>query len=728
MQLKPKNVLYGLSLLISVFYITACGEKEAKEKSQSFEYPESKKQDVVDDYFGTEVKDPYRWLELDTAKEVKKWVKAQNSVTFDYLESIPFRQDVAGRLRNLLNHERYSAPRKKGDYYYYSKNDGLQNQSVLYRQKTLDPQDESMEVVLNPNTFSPDGTVSIGNMSFSKDGRYLAYSISRSGSDWQEAYVMDLDSMVMLSDTVKWIKFSGLSWYKNGFYYSRYDAPEEGKAYSGDNKFHKVYYHQLETGQDNDVLIHEDKEKPNRNFYAQTTDDEKYLIISYREGASSGNGLYYQRLNNRSPNMRTITTEDKYRYSVVDHLDGRFLMTTNMDAPMKKLVMVDPKNPQPENWETVLPEKDYLLESVKLVQDKIIARYLKNASSYVAIFDQKGEKQHELELPTIGTVSGFSGGKKDTVLFYTFSSFTVPPTIYTYNINTNESEVFKSSNVDFNPDDYVTEQVFYKSKDGTEVPMFLVHHKDLEKNGENPVELYAYGGFNISLTPNFKTSRLVLLENGGIFAMPNLRGGGEFGEEWHEGGMKEKKQNVFDDFIAAAEFLIDENYTRPEKLAISGRSNGGLLVGASMTQRPDLFGVAIPGVGVLDMLRFHKFTIGWAWTTEYGSSEEEEDFDYLFAYSPLHNVTETAYPATLITTADHDDRVVPAHSFKFAARLQEMHQGDAPVIIRIETDAGHGAGKPISKTIEEDRDVLSFMFDNLGVTPKYGRAAQEESL
>ncbi len=678
-------------------------------------YPETKKQDVTDDYHGTTIADPYRWLEDDKSEETAEWVAAQNKVTFEYLNQIPFREDVKNRLTKIWDYPKYSVTFKKGERYFYYFNTGMQNQSVLYVQETLE--DEG-RVLLDPNLLSEDGTVSLASMGISNDGKYLAYGISRGGSDWNEIYVMEIESGTKLDDHLMWIKFSGISWQGDGFYYSRYDEPT-GSELSGKNEFHKVFYHKIGTSQADDQLVFENKNFPLRNYYASVTDDERFLII-YESESTSGNSMYVKDFNKPNASFEAIVEDFENDYSVVDDHNGKLLVTTNLDAPKYRLVEIDPNNKDKANWKTILPEQEEVLDGVTLVGGKIVARYMKDAYSQAFIYDMEGNKTGDLNLPGIGTMAGFNGLKDDNIAFYGYTSFTYPTTIYKFDIEKNESTVFRAPEIDFDPSAYETKQEFYKSKDGTMIPMFIVHKKGLRMDGTNPTLLYGYGGFNVSLTPGFSPTRLILLEQGGVFAMPNLRGGGEYGKEWHEAGTKEQKQNVFDDFIAAAEFLIENNYTSSERIAIQGGSNGGLLVGAVMTQRPDLIKVAFPAVGVLDMLRYHLFTIGWAWATDYGKSDVAEEFGYLIKYSPLHTLKFGAcYPATLITTADHDDRVVPAHSFKFAAALQE-HQGcNNPTLIRIETKAGHGAGKPTSKIIEEYADIYSFMFFNMKFNPNY---------
>ncbi len=679
-------------------------------------YPETKMVDVVDNYFGVEVPDPFRWLEDDNSEETKAWVRKQNDVTFGYLEKIPFRASINERLTKIWNYERYSTPFWKGNNYFFFKNDGLQNQSVLYVREGLDGE---ARVLLDPNLMSADGTVALSNLSISDNGRYLAYGISRGGSDWVEVFVREIDSGKDLEDHLKWIKFSGLSWKDDGFYYSRYNQPAKGQELSAKSEFHKVYYHKLRTNQEEDRLIFHNPSKPYRNFGASTTEDERFLIISESE-TTDGNALWYQDLADKRSKITPLIVGFEFSNWVIDNIGDRLLMMTNNNAPKYRLVLVDPKNPQPRNWETIIPENQYLLDGVSLVGGKLFATYLENVKSKVYIHDMKGNKTGELELPTIGSFGSFNGKKDENIAFFSFSSFTFPPTIYKYDVEANTYEIYFRPNVDFDPEAYETRQVFYTSKDGTRIPMFITHKKGLKLNGKNPTLLYGYGGFNVSITPSFGLSRLILLENGGVYAVANIRGGGEYGKQWHDAGTKLQKQNVFDDFIAAAEYLVDQKYTNPKKLAIQGGSNGGLLVAAVANQRPELFGVAFPAVGVLDMLRFQKFTIGRAWVYDYGSSDNEEDFHNLLKYSPLHNIPEgKIYPATLVTTADRDDRVVPAHSFKFIAELQRRYSGPNPVLIRIEVDAGHGAGKPVSKTIQEISDMYSFMFYNMGIRPKY---------
>ncbi len=709
-----KYVFCSLAALLA-----ACATTE-EATDMPVEYPPTEKVNQVDTYFGTEVADPYRWLEDDRSAETATWVEAQNEVTEAYLSQIPFREAINERLTTLWDYEKYSAPAQEGDAYYFYKNDGLQNQGVLYRQTTLDA---DPEVFLDPNTFSDDGTVSLGSTSFTEDGSLLAYSISESGSDWRKILVMDAASRALVGDTIQDAKFSGISWRGNeGFYYSSYDKPENGSELSERNSNHKLLYHRLGTPQTEDQLVFGGEAQPRRYISGYVTEDQRYLVIS-AANSTSGNELYVKDLN--QPNGEIVPiVEDFDSEHYVAHSEGSTLyILTNRDAPNQRLVTVDAAQPQPDNWQDLISEREEVLQYPTFAGGKIFLNYLKDASTRVEQYDLQGNKERDITLPTLGTATGFDGKADSDTVFYAFTSFTYPTTIYAYDIASGESTVFRQPTVDFDPDAYEVKQVFYSSKDGTKVPMFIVHQKGLEMNGQNPTYLYGYGGFNISLSPYFSVTNLYWLENGGVYAVPNLRGGGEYGETWHEAGTQLNKQNVFDDFIAAAEYLKQEGYTSTDKLAISGRSNGGLLVGATMTQRPDLCGVALPGVGVLDMLRYHQFTAGAGWASDYGIADSSQAmFEYLRAYSPLHNVEEGAtYPATLVTTADHDDRVVPAHSFKFAATLQEKQAGDHPVLIRIETKAGHGAGKPTSMQIAEWTDLFAFTYYNLDWLPKNAR-------
>ena len=679
-------------------------------------YPNTRKDpSVSDDYFGTKVADPYRWLEDDNSDETKDWVKKQNEVTFGYLNQIPFRSIIKNRLEKKWNYEKYGSPFKEGGKYYFFKNTGLQNQSVLYVQDDLNA---TPSVILDPNTLSKEGTVALGSMSFNKSGDKLAYQLSKAGSDWQTVYIKDLKTGETLNETLNWVKFSGMAWQGEGFFYSKYPTPDRGKELTVKAEFQKVFYHKLGTDQSEDDLIYEDKENAKRGFGSSVTDDERFLIIQPWEG-TSGNMLMVKDLLKSDNKFVTIVNNFEKDWDVIESKGDWLLVKTNLKAPNNRIVAINPSMPDEKDWKEVIPEdKKDVLQSAAIIGGKMVTTWLHDASSKVKFYDLEGKFLNELTLPSIGTVGGISGKRAENQAFYSFSSFTRPNTIYQLDLTTMQSTLFKAPNVDFKSDDYETKQVWYTSKDGTKVPMFITHKKGLKMNGKNPTLLYAYGGFNISQMPQFSVSRATLLELGGIYAVANIRGGGEFGEEWHKAGTKERKQNVFDDFIAAAEFLIKEKYATKDYLAIQGGSNGGLLVGACMTQRPDLFKVAFPAVGVLDMLRYHRFTIGRAWSTDYGLSENEKDFAYLYKYSPLHNLKKASYPATLVTTGDHDDRVVPAHSFKFAAALQENHTGSKPALIRIETAAGHGAGKPTAKVIDEASDIIAFMLYNMGITVK----------
>lgn len=675
----------------------------------SLHYPKTETVEQVDNYHGVEVKDPYRWLEDPDSPETKAWVEAQNEVTFGFLEEIPERQAIKKRLTELWDYEKYGIPIKKGERYFYFKNDGLQNQSVLY---TLNHLEEEPRVLLDPNQFSEDGTIALSGVSISDNGQFVAYGISKSGSDWQEWKVRNVETGEDFSDHLEWIKFSGATWTKDneGFFYGCYDAPPEGKQLEEANYCQKLYYHYLGTEQAKDILIYERPDKKEWMFDAEVTEDGRYLIISVSQGTDPKNLVFYQDLTDKAGEIKELISDFIADFSFIEYEGSVFWFRTDYNAPKGRLIGIDINSPESENWQEIVSESENTLEGVNVLNNQFILDYLQNARSRLQIHHLDGTYIKDIELPGIGSVGGFNGKREDTETFYAFTSFTTPTTIYRYNLKTGESTLFRQPTVDFNPANYETRQVFYRSKDGTQVPMFITHKKGLLLDGNNPTLLYAYGGFSISVTPSFSVSRLVWMERGGIYAVPNLRGGGEYGEQWHQAGTKLNKQNVFDDFIAAAEWLIEHRYTSSQKLAISGGSNGGLLVGACMTQRPDLFGAALPAVGVMDMLRFHKFTIGWAWCSDYGSPDNEEEFKALYAYSPLHNLQSgTAYPATLITTADHDDRVVPAHSFKFAATLQATHAGNNPVLIRIETKAGHGAGKPTSKRIEEVTDQLGFL-------------------
>jgi len=674
-------------------------------------YPKTDKIDYKDVYFGVEVADPYRWLEDDLAENTKAWVKLENEVTEDYLSQIPYRSAIKSRLEQLWNYEKFSAPFVEGEFTYFYKNDGLQNQSVLYRKKGEKGEEE---VFLDPNQFSKDGTTSLAGLSFNKDGSLVAYQISEGGSDWRKVIVLNTADKSVVGDTLIDVKFSGLAWQGNdGFYYSSYDKPKDASALSAMTDQHKVYYHKLNTAQSTDQLIFGGSSIPRRYLSAYLTDDERFLIIS-AANTTSGNEIWMKDLNN--PESKFITVVDNFdkNHAIIDNDGDKLFIYTELDAPNGKVVTADFANPNPANWNTLIAETDQVL-SPSTGGGKIFANYLKDATSLVKQFDHSGKLEREVELPGVGTVSGFGAKDDDKELYYTFTSYINPGTIYKYDIASGQSAMYKQANIQFDPAQYESKQVFYTSKDGTKIPMIITYKKGITMDGSNPTMLYGYGGFNISLTPTFSVANIILLEQGGIYAVANLRGGGEYGENWHVAGTKMKKQNVFDDFIAAAEYLISEKYTSSEKLAIAGGSNGGLLVGASMTQRPELFKVAFPAVGVLDMLRYHKFTAGAGWAFDYGTSDDSKEmFEYLYKYSPYHALKpDTAYPATLVLTADHDDRVVPAHSFKFAARLQEYNSGLNPVLIRIDTNAGHGAGKSTAMLIAEHTDKWSFMFQNM---------------
>ncbi len=684
---------------------------------ESLSYPETAKVDQVDDYHGTKVADPYRWLEDDVreSEKVADWVETQNKVTFGFLETIPKRKTIEKRLTELWDFEKFGSFFKAGGRYYYLHNTGLQNQYVLF---VTDSLDNEPRVLIDPNTWSEDGTVALSGMSFSDDGRYMAYGIQDGGSDWRTWRVMEIDGGRLLDDELKWLKFTGTSWTKDGkgFFYSRYDEPKEGAEFQSLNHDQKVFYHQVGTSQADDVLVYQRPGNPDWGFQTEVTDDGRYLIITIWKGTDDKYRVVYKDLNEPYAMPVELITDFDNEYTFLGNDGPVLFFKTDLDAPKRRIIAVDTRRPDPDAWRELVPEADNVLTGVGLVGNQFIAEYLQDARSQVKLFALDGRFISDLELPGIGSAGGFGGKQTDTETFYSFSSFAVPPSIYRFDLITRESTLLRRAKVDFVPEDYTTEQVFYTSKDGTGVPMFLTYKKGLKRDGSNPTLLYGYGGFNIALTPRFSISRLAWMEMGGLYAQANLRGGGEYGEKWHKAGTKLNKQNVFDDFIAAAEWLIDEKYTNREKLAIQGGSNGGLLVGACMTQRPDLFGACLPAVGVMDMLRFHKFTAGRFWVDDYGSADDPDEFKALYAYSPYHNLKDgTAYPPTLITTADTDDRVVPGHSFKFAARLQEAHNGDAPVLIRIETRAGHGSGKPTSMIIEELADQWAFLVKILGM-------------
>ncbi len=716
--LRLGGILAGLAVILFLAAAPAAAQPPAAGDSKPLVYPEARKSDVVDDYHGTKVADPYRWLEDPDSAETRAWVEAENKVTFGYLEQIPAREKIRERLTKLWNYEKYGMPYKRGNRYFYSKNDGLQNQSVLYTAKSLT---DKPTVLLDPNTLSKDGTVALAGTAVSRDGKLMAYGLAASGSDWTEWHVKDVSTGKDLSDHLKWVKFSGASWSRDGkgFYYSRYDEPDEKTKLQQANLNQKMYYHRIGTPQSADELVYERPDQPKWMLGGGTTDDGRYLIIYVSEGSSSHNRLFYKDLQQKDAQVVELITAFEAQYSPIDNDGPVFYVETNLDAPRGRVIAIDIRRPDKKFWREIIPQAEETLQGASLFGKEFIVTYLKDAHTQVKRFDLTGKLLGEVKLPGIGSAGGFGGERKDKETFYSFTSYTTPATIYRYDIKTGRSTLYKRPKVDFNPDDYETKQVFYPSKDGTKIPMFITCRKGLQLDGTNPTYLYGYGGFNASMTPYFSVSNLVWMEMGGVYALANLRGGGEYGEEWHQAGTKLKKQNVFDDFIAAAEWLIANKYTSTPKLAIGGHSNGGLLVGACITQRPELYGAALAGVGVMDMLRFHKFTIGWAWVADFGSADNPEEFKAIYAYSPLHNIKPgTCYPPTLITTADHDDRVVPAHSFKFAATIQAAQGCDNPVIIRIETKAGHGGGKPTTKAIEEITDEYAFFVRTLHMDVK----------
>jgi len=703
-----------LVIAVLTIFVSCKNEPENVSEPITVDYPETKTVDTVDTYFDIAVNDPYRWLEDDRSEETEAWVKSQNEATFGYLDNIPYREELKERLTKLWNYEKIGSPFVEGDYTYFYKNDGLQNQYVIYRYKTgEDP--STAEVFLDPNTFKEDGTISLGGTSFSKDGKTLAYAISEGGSDWRKILVMDVETKEIVEDTLVDIKFSGMSWYKNeGFYYSSYDKPK-GSELSAKTDQHKVYYHKIGTKQSEDQLIYGGTpEEKHRYIYGGVTEDDRYLVITPRV-STSGNKLYIKDLNVPNAPLVEILGHTDSDSNIIENVGSKLYIMTNLDAPNRRVVTVDASNPGPENWEDFIPETENVL-TPSTGGGTFFAKYMVDAVSKVLQYDYNGQLIREVELPGVGSANGFGAKKEEKELYYSFTNYVTPGSIYKYNIETGTSELFRKPSIDFNPEDYESKQVFYKSKDGTDVPMIITYKKGINLNGKNPTILYGYGGFNISLTPSFSIANAVWMEQGGVYAVANLRGGGEYGKAWHDAGTQMKKQNVFDDFIAAGEYLIANNYTSSDYLAIRGGSNGGLLVGATMTQRPDLMKVALPAVGVLDMLRYHTFTAGAGWAYDYGTAEDSKEmFEYLKGYSPVHNVKEgVSYPATLVTTGDHDDRVVPAHSFKFAAELQSKQAGDNPTLIRIETDAGHGAGTPVSKTIEQYADIFGFTLYNMG--------------
>lgn len=709
-MLTPRNALLGAA----VIFFTSMISSPTTNPPIKITYPKTKKVNQVDDYHGTKVEDPYRWLEDDMAPDVKEWVKAEQAVTENYLSQVPFRNKIKERLRTLFNYPKYGLMSKKGDYYYFTKNDGLQNLSVIYFQKGIDG---TPQVFFDPNKLSKEGTVTANLGAFSNDYKHVALIVNQAGSDWQEIQVMDATTGKHTGDTLKWVKFSDAAWYKDGFYYSRYDEPK-GSMLSQSNENQKVYYHKLGTPQSEDKLVFEEKQFPKRYYGAQVTDDERFLIISGAEG-TDGTELWVQDLTKNEAKPQMILKGFEHNYGVIDNDGDRLLVITNDKADRQQVVSIDPTKPSAENWKVIVPEQKEAMMSVSTAGGKMFVQYLTDASSRVNVYIYDGKLERSIQLPGIGTVAGFGGSKKDKEVFYGFSSFTVPFEQYSYDIATGASKLYRKTEVPFDTKAYETVQKFFKSKDGASVPVFVTYKKGIKLDGTNPTMLYGYGGFNIPMTPGFSASNMLFLENGGVYAVANLRGGSEYGEEWHKAGMLLNKQTVFDDFIGAAEFLIKEKYTSSSKLAIYGRSNGGLLVGAVMLQRPDLFKVALPTVGVLDMLRYHKFTVGWGWAVEYGSADSSLYFPYLLKYSPLHNIkSNVEYPATMVMTADHDDRVVPAHSFKFAATLQEKYSGNRPMLIRIETQAGHGSGGAgsISKILEQETDRWAFTFYNLDMT------------
>jgi prolyl oligopeptidase len=706
---------WSIIFVSALLLCTASGLAQQNSIVTKFNYPVAPTSNQVDDYHGTKVADPYRPLEDPDSAPTRAWIEAENKLTFSYLEKIPAREKIRARLKELLNYERFSVPEKRGKRYFYSHNSGLQNQSVWYWLPALDAEPR---VLLDPNTLSADGTVAVVGAEISDDGELLAYSLSSSGSDWVEWHVRQVATGKDLPDILKWSKFSGASFSKDskGFFYSRYDEPKEQSMLRDTNYYQKLYYHKLGTPQSEDALIYKRDDKKEWGFGGSVTNDGKYLIIYIGEGTDPQNRIYYKDLTTPGSAVVALLDEKNAIYHFIDNDGPIFWFVTNLNAPLSRVIAIDTRNPGREHWKTIIPESKETLLGASMLDNKFVASYLKDAHSEVKVFDVEGNYLRSVETPGLGAVAGFGGKRADKETFYSYTGFSTPATIYRYELASAKSEVFRKPAVKFNSDDYETKQIFYSSKDGTRVPMFITARKGLKLDGNNPTLLYGYGGFDISLTPAFSVGNLVWMEMGGVYVQANLRGGGEYGEPWHLAGTKLQKQNVFDDFISAAEWLIANRYTQPKKLAIRGGSNGGLLVGACMAQRPQLFGAALAAVGVMDMLRFHKFTIGWAWASDYGSSDDAEQFKALYKYSPLHNLKPgTEYPPTLIVTADHDDRVVPAHSFKFAAALQAAQAGDAPVLIRIETKAGHGAGKPISKAIEETTDEWSFLVKNLGM-------------
>lgn len=699
-----KNIALLLALFLSIEF-----------PAQEINYPKTESETTIDFYHGTAVADPYRWLENDTSKKTAQWVKIQNEFTQSYLQKIPFRDNIKKRLTELNNVEKYGMPSKLGDYYIFTKNTGLQNQSVYFIQKGING---TPKVLIDPNQLSPDGTTSVSISGFSDNKKIMAYSISKAGSDWTEMHFMNIETGQKLKDIIKWVKFSAAAFDGNeGFYYSRYEEPSKGGELSQVSKSQRVYYHKLGDEQNKDNLVYEDKENPLRYNSVSVTEDLKYLILYVSQG-TDGSAIYFAPTNQKPIAFKPLIGRFGHHSGVIDHVNGQFLVQTDINAPKLKVVAISPDNVEPNNWKTIVPEQNAVLQSATTAGGKLFLTYMQDVCSVIKQYDYTGKFETELALPGKGTASLAGAFKEDKELFYSFASYNMPPTIFSYNIDKKKSTVFKKLQLAFDVNSIVTEQLFYTSKDGTKVPVFVTYKKGLVKNGQNPCLLYAYGGFNVNLTPRFSSSIIPLLEAGGVYAVANLRGGGEYGDDWHKAGMKNKKQNVFDDFIGAAEFLIKEQFTSANKLGCQGGSNGGLLIGTVINQRPDLFKVAFPQVGVMDMLRFQKFTVGWGWVDEYGSSDDANMFPYLLGYSPLHNVKPQHYPAVMVTTADHDDRVVPAHSFKYISALQKVALGSNPALIRIETNAGHGAGMSLTKAIELNTDILSYLLYYTNSTSK----------
>ena len=708
-----KSIFSSALVIIAIVILNSCNTMNSKK--EKLNYPEAVKDSVVDNYFGTMVPDPYRWLEDDNSEATAQWVDAENKVTLDYLSNIPFRAAMKERLEKLWNYPKTGLPFKKGDFWYVYKNNGLQAQYVIYQMDSLNGEPR---VFLDPNTFSEDGTIALGGASFSEDGKYCAYSISKGGSDWREVFIIDVANNTKMADHIQWVKFSGTSWLGDGFFYGRYPESKDGDLLKAKNHNQMIYFHKVGTPQSEDALIFKDDINPERMYYYGTTKDERFIFRSAESPNDMGNALYFKR--NGDEEFIPISESFEHSTSLIGNIGDTLFIQTNKDASNYKVYAILASNPSKPI--EIIPESKDVLQGCQVFGNYLITHYFHNAASQVFVFNPDGSLKNTVELPDIGTLGGLSGDEKTMKIFYQFYSYTIPGLSYDYNIETNISTLYKKSELDFEMEGYETKQIFYKSKDGTEVPMFIVYKKGMELNGKNPTMLYGYGGFNISLTPGFSVDRLLWIEQGGVYALANLRGGGEFGEAWHKAGTKLNKQNVFDDFIAAANYLINNKYTSSEFLAISGRSNGGLLVGATMTQRPDLMKVAFPGVGVMDMLRYHKFTIGYFWANDYGTSDDSIQFNNLIKYSPLHSLKEgVCYPSTLIVTADHDDRVFPAHSFKFAARLQEVQSCNKPTLIRIDKNAGHGAGKPTEMVIQDKVDMWSFAFYEMGLTPKYSK-------